>query len=1674
MSALRLSLTVNAVGPRGDIVQSSEKLWFALQAIAGHADASSPEHLCELWPWKVFDPRDGVRAWLLPASKSSPATPIDPEHIEVDPPPTVPDPQWLQEARAGFTSQIRAAIAAAYGEDFGSLDTVNHLGKPISPELLQRNFPTRIGFLTSLPGELTRALHATVYVRIRREALFQQQGGAWSPLAAGLLLAPSRIRAGGKDLDLKDVVRETDELWRATYGANHSTAFGPGYKLGRFLKPEESELFDLRSHWMCVERGDPRYLDVERLIVDVLDPLYETRSLDLPTVQGRLADRGGAPLDADQVDALRDWWIADALVELLEWNLRKEENEWKGSVFSLALLRLARMLSPTDRVELLLAHVPASWTKTLGEVGLERVLELARRLEVARDEPRETLRAVARLAELDLVVRSIRDALTQSLSALGAFAATAVDRDAHREMDQSWAFGGDAKAGERRLALAEIALVETLTTVYARPVLQAELAPSPDAPRGSDKALRSEVSRRLSARWSRRLEEAAHRALAPLGLPIAVPPVVSDNDLVSDLVTSHVDALWPIAPPALERAAEPLPLVLWRDRGAVGRHRFVAADAAAADSALDEVTGHVLLVRRHDDPAQIKCEPWSLVSGGIVAVGTHDGGFTPVDGRFDWLPEPLAVAEENQFRDGVLRNDRAYEGRLRHAQSPLDRAAAHAGSSAGEDPVTPGDAETPRHAAYSYQGLGSYAGGHDALSAARSALRGALLRHGDHYELAVGLVDAAGGLPAEIATDQPWRLAIDKLATLCPPRSSIACFQYLRRQPVGEISVLPMPDANGRRAWPAIPRGVVLRAREWRERADGVAADELGGTLQRIPVVLLCSGPQFSEQRPDFAFQIEPPSIDEITLKRWITPRRGDSEAAKETTAEAYALAFANVVQARHEAQAREGRPAPFDERAAVHDPAVDDLGFRLQVFDGLGAPVVDRSFAKALQDQPPDRLPYRRLPFDLSVVVDEAADAQSLLAALQAFRDDPGARTLRVPLRPGWFGRLQTWPTVSVAVFARFEGAKDPATSPFQALLDLSPPAELDDRIAFQPSEVLLEAAAPDLPSASDLHEGLRIRLASESATAFDAPEPEDPGAAKETEDPSAPARRIVRVAWSAPYETPKLARAMNLVDRYEVRRERWVWRNRPVLAWDELDREDPLSAEWLRLAASGVPRDLLSDDPIQRDSSPNVQAWDARASLDRGFTARTASTGTWPRRAPAEGEAGGNAVLDVELHADDRGGRARGEYLRYRLAVHSRYAPILREGTVWSKGGAPMDRHRRIVVPHAFEEVAPPKILAIVPLTRALEDDPTRGSPATPFLVLVDQTWFREHGVGERLEARIALEGFEPGELDATTDAQSDGGDPERPYRLGPLPDHHASAPELVSWFGRLETFQTDAARPERLPIFGPFGYTLDSSPDEALANATAFVLHPPPRTGPHWAVYVRFHRALARGQASGQASDELVEGHVRVSAPSETYALYTLPSDRDLASLASARARLRLREMPQSERVALEQVDLQLRLDPLIGTPRELPGFADSQRLVGARYAYFLLVCEILSESGRDEGIPHPRALFLLGPDDLQSAAPLRDNGMLDAGGVYEGRVLEVLLNGPYADPGTSRFNPTGSRGALPLTFLGFWKMLLACSADSPGELQDAAGMIRRMSAPFAVELSGSDAAAPGWRE
>jgi hypothetical protein len=90
------------------------------------------------------------------------------------------------------------------------------------------------------------------------------------------------------------------------------------------------------------------------------------------------------------------------------------------------------------------------------------------------------------------------------------------------------------------------------------------------------------------------------------------------------------------------------------------------------------------------------------------------------------------------------------------------------------------------------------------------------------------------------------------------------------------------------------------------------------------------------------------------------------------------------------------------------------------------------------------------------------------------------------------------------------------------------------------------------------------------------------------------------------------------------------------------------------------------------------------------------------------------------------------------------------------------------------------------------------------------------------------------------------------------------------------------------------------------------------------------------------------------------------------------------------------------------------------------------------------------------------------------MLDAGGVYEGRVLEVLLNGPYADPGTSRFNPTGSRGALPLTFLGFWKMLLACSADSPGELQDAAGMIRRMSAPFAVELSGSDAAAPGWRE
>jgi hypothetical protein len=333
-------------------------------------------------------------------------------------------------------------------------------------------------------------------------------------------------------------------------------------------------------------------------------------------------------------------------------------------------------------------------------------------------------------------------------------------------------------------------------------------------------------------------------------------------------------------------------------------------------------------------------------------------------------------------------------------------------------------------------------------------------------------------------------------------------------------------------------------------------------------------------------------------------------------------------------------------------------------------------------------------------------------------------------------------------------------------------------------------------------------------------------------------------------------------------------------------------------------------------------------------------------------------------------------------------------------------------------------------------LEQDPLASkADAPPFLVLLDETFFREYGIGERLEARLSLESLDIGEDPAT----------QLPYRTGPLPDH---------WLKPGEPLKPED---ERLDVFGPFGYSLDTSPAEALANATAFVVYPPAKVQPHSAMFARFRRVLDK-PSQGQQSD-----------PSDTYALYTLPDSTLLA---------RSQQAPDGPEPALEAVlgapgaasfvprGLQLLLDPLTA-----PGKSGTNSEAASQYRYFLLVSRLLHGAGQALDVELPEGLWRLKLFDPKNGFQKKDtfrvelgsgtqisavalkggNQTIEPGGAYRARVIEVLLNGRYQGP-----SPLDDEN---LDWRDFWKRLLYDKSEAP-DSPDAAGMVRRVSDAFTV--------------
>lgn len=464
---------------------------------------------------------------------------------------------------------------------------------------------------------------------------------------------------------------------------------------------------------------------------------------------------------------------------------------------------------------------------------------------------------------------------------------------------------------------------------------------------------------------------------------------------------------------------------------------------------------------------------------------------------------------------------------------------------------------------------------------------------------------------------------------------------------------------------------------------------------------------------------------------------------------------------------------------------------------------------------------------------------------------------------------------------------------------------------------------------------------------------------------------------------------RRLRHVHQMRISCERWVWRNLPVPARDAGDAKTS-PAEWRRRLASGPPPEIM--DAARRDAPDFelVSYFDKLVGLDQGFVRREEVILRFPRDRSDE----------IALYVDARDGITAADYLRYQLSLRSRYRGVL----VKQDGDAVGPR--RIGVPFRGNSgrIKPPKLLAVLPLTRAMgaSPRPTEKGSGSAFLVVLDEPWFREYGMGERLRARVAHVKEEVGE---TTEP------PE--HRVGPLPDHSVVPPKGAE----LDRLVTDD-----LDCFGPFGFSLDRGSSQTMANATGFVVYPPAGTPPHYNLFVEFARLL--DIPSGAL---LRDGTVAPleSARSDALPLYTLP---DSDALNPGSKSLKITNLGHG-RFSYDAAEVASA--PFTGATGD----------VLLQYRYLLIVGRLVRDGGRAVNVFLPEEGLWLSAGDLR----LLGGADRDISGCNAAVIGEVLLNGR---PGKTE--PLGGAGSLREFFL-----MMFGATD-----QDAPGMIRRFSQVFDI--------------
>ncbi|HEY0836990.1 MAG TPA: hypothetical protein VGE72_23970 [Azospirillum sp.] len=1110
--------------------------------------------------------------------------------------------------------------------------------------------------------------------------------------------------------------------------------------------------------------------------------------------------------------------------------------------------------------------------------------------------------------------------------------------------------------------------------------------------------------------------------------------------VLSRLPDDYLGRVWPQA--AAAAAPDPVRDLDRLPRGIriqLGDPRAEDAPGAAADEALRQLAGLGLAVRRHSGDG-IRTGEWRIVtSGSLWTADDRAGGEEPGVRLADRVVVPYRLAHLG----GLTRPEIVYRGALVGIDDPLAGAvSAYRLHEAERAAPGAGGLTDERQLIHYRQPLRTAAGTFDVM-------RAPPLRYGDRYELAVFGIGSAGGLPPEIADrDAPYEPSPAK--GWAPRAEAVVEDIYQRTVAVGPVSFNPEQAANAE-FWPKPPDGVSLRLYEILRETP---ADGAGVAAGRPPVAFLTPGTaEFrTDLKPDFRFLLTAPGIDPRTLQEWCTPPLPTDPAGQAAVAgfvkrleQALTLHFdcLNAAEAN--------LAAPLDRIAGdgvplLADPAVAAIGVRAWLWNESthsfvlhpeGA-VLPLTYATGADDR---RTAFTALPVPAEIRCAATATPLSL--------DDGGGTRLSIRVAPGRIVRIECHALLRAEDRGRFTD---------KALAALRPPTADDDVLrewerqgytALPGSAFAVETARAVSVDALTLWKALRV---------------EEKGDFVELS--------VGRAYNGAPLfgaDPTEAAETLALFSRYEIEVERWVWRGQPVIVPPRKDKptiggafgEPPPAVYRIR---TGGRRSPMPQE--ERDGDGDILLWEAVAAVGGRFLGRPTIAGLLPR-----GTAGGEGPIVLALDPQENfRGRS---YRRYALRLESRYRGALArpaEGISRMDGAAGLERWRRIITAHRAGRPQPPKILAVLPLTRGLDEFPARPrenlAAAAPQLVIVDEIPYREHGIGDAVLAHVVEDrvNMVPGGAPAG----------DAPWLIGPAPDSYWSADNV----GPLDPDTVFPRRagdpPPALKVVGPFGHTFDTSDVDPGINAASYVVLPPDGIGPRWFAAVSFFRAVRTCEAdpvSGTVGYQPQDGKTSEgTAPMPLFftgGAFELPAGADGTPVRLTEPRLNR----QHQRIEYDPTAFFV-LHPTASAAglARIPAGRDP---AAATHRYFILLTQVVADQtgewfdprGQEATPERALAIFRIDPatGSATTADPLEG---FDAEMPLRGRVIEVELNGRYTQTHLGE-NPL--LATAPPAMRVFWRALMPNSEAGgtdqileakPLAFPDAHGTVRRVSESFAV--------------